>query len=84
MRFAFYTEIQDGRQKWWENVFGKSRQLTLLIQRGSKILTKSLSHTVSKIKCGFAFYKEIQDGHQKWWKNDFWESRQLTIGLCWW
>ena len=35
--FVFNAEIQDGRQKWQENEFYKSRQLTLQIPIRSKI-----------------------------------------------
>ena len=32
--FSFYAENQDGRHKWRENYFGKSRQLTLQLPWG--------------------------------------------------
>ena len=52
-------------------IFAKSRQLTLQIPCGSKIVKIALSHSVSEINTFFTFYAEIQDGRQKYWENDF-------------
>ena len=66
----FYTEIQDGRQKWRENDFWdnwpEDSADTMRIKNFIKI---ALAHSVSEIK---KFYTEIQDGREKWQENDFW------------
>ena len=56
-----------------KTIFGKRLQWTLLIARGSKILSKSLYRTPFH-KHVFIFYAEIQYGHQKWWENHFWQK----------
>ena len=35
--FAFYAEIQDGHQKWWENDFWEQLQITLFILHRNSI-----------------------------------------------
>ena len=64
--FAFYAEIQDGRQKWQENDFCENcpedSADTLWVKNFVEI---ALARSVSKINAFFAFYAEIQDGRQK-------------------
>ena len=59
----FYTEIQDGRQKWQEIDFWEKSPADYC----------SISHHF-RDKCIFVFYVEIQDGRQKWQEIDFWEK----------
>ena len=54
--------------------FAKSRQYTLYIPCGSKILSKSVYLAPFQDKCVFALYAEIQNGRQKWRENNFWEK----------
>ena len=62
----FKMVTKNGRK----TIFGKSRQLTLLIPWRSKIRQNhSISHRFPD-KCVLA---EIQDGRQKWQDIDFWE-----------
>ena len=64
--FAFYAEIQDGRQKWRQSDFCEMSPVhsadTLQVKNFIKI---TLSRIVSKINVFCFFYAEIQDGHQK-------------------
>ena len=75
--FAFYAEIQDGRQKWQENDFWDYSSIdsadTLRVKNFIEI---SLYHSVSETNAFFLFYTEIQDGRQKWRENDFGKSRK--------
>ena len=61
--FAFNAEIQDGRQKWWENDFLRkvtsSFVHTLRVKNFAEI---ALSHSFSRDKRVFPFNAEIQDG----------------------
>ena len=68
----FYTEIQDGNQKWWENLFKEKSLVDSVDSLRVKNFVK-ISHRLQD-KWVFAFYVEIQDGHQKWQENDFWEK----------
>ena len=70
--FAFYTEFQDGHQKWRENdFFGKKWQMTLHIPWGPKLSTKLL-YLASFLRLMYlTFYAEIHDGRQIWWKIIF-------------
>ena len=64
--FAFYAEIQDGRQKWWENDFCKESPVdsadTMWVKNFVEI---AVSRSISEINTFFLFYAEIQDGPQK-------------------
>ena len=63
---AFYAEIQDGRQKWWENDFWEKSPVDSVDNVGKKFCENgSISHRYGD-KCFFAFYAEIQDSCQKW------------------
>ena len=61
-------------------IFCKQLQMTLLIPCGSRILSKSLSLTISKINMNFAFYTKIQGSCQKWRETNFWGNS--CRGLC--
>ena len=67
--FAFYVEIQDGRQKWWESDFCEKPPVdsadNLQVRNFIEI---TLSRTVCQINL-FCIYAEIKDGHQKWWES---------------
>ena len=68
----FYAEIQDGRQKWWENDFWKKTPVEYAgTLRVKNFVEKILACFISKIN---TFYAEIQDGRQKWRKKDFSEN----------
>ena len=70
--FAFYTEIQDGRQKWRENDFWQKVASRLYRYPVSQKFRQN--HSISlcfRDKRFFAFYAEIQDGRQKWRENNF-------------
>ena len=73
--FAFYTEIQDGRQKWWQSDCCEMLPVhsadSLRVKNFIKI---ALSRNVSTINVFFVFYVEIQDGRQKWRESDFCEK----------
>ena len=63
--FEFYAEIQDGRQKWWENDFSGKKAAHSANAPGVKNLVEiALSPKVSEINA-FAFYAQIQHGCQK-------------------
>ena len=65
----FYAEIQEGRQKWWENDFcGKTPIEYAGTLRVKNFVEKFLACFISKIN---TFYAKIQDGRQKWWGKDF-------------
>ena len=74
--FAFYTEIQDGCQKWWENkLLEKSpgdSTVTLGVKNSAKI-----SHRF-RDKYVFVFCTEIQ----KKWKTNLGKIHQLTLHAC--
>ena len=73
--FAFYAEIQDGSQKWRENVV-----LQIITSRlcrypvGQKFRRNPSISLRLQDKHAFTFYTEIQDGHQKWRKTIFGKS----------
>ena len=78
--FAFYAEIQDGRQKWQESDFClKSPVDSLYTLRAKNFVKIALSRTVSEISV-FTFHAEIQDGHQKWRESDFCEKSPVHSG----
>ena len=64
--FAFYTEIEDGHQKWQENNFWeKSPDDSASTLRAKNFAKIALSHTTSKINAFF---------HKKLQEHDFWEK----------
>ena len=63
--FAFYAEIQDGRQNGGKAIFVKCHQYTLQIPCGLKIPSKSLISNRFQEKWVIAFYAEIYDGSKK-------------------
>ena len=70
--FLFNTEIQDGRQKWRENVFLQNNASRLCrYPESQKFRQNRYISLCFRDKCVFAFYAEIQDGRQKWRENDF-------------
>ena len=56
--FAFYAEIQDGRQKWWENDFCKKLPVdsanTLWVKNFVEV---ALSRSVSEINAFLCFQR---------------------------
>ena len=73
--FAFYTEIQDGRQKWREKQFlGKVANRVCTYPVGQKFRQNRSISLSFRVKRVFAFNAEIQDGRQKWRKNDVCEK----------
>ena len=58
--FSFYTEVQDGHQKWWENDYWENVASTLCRYTGggggSKILTKS--RTISETNVIFMHFTQ--------------------------
>ena len=63
--FAFYTEIQDARQKWQENYLCEKSPVDCRNHPGKKFRG---NHSISlhfRGKQGIAFYAKIQDGLQK-------------------
>ena len=67
----FNTEIQDGRQKWWENNFCEKSPVDCRYHAGQKFRrNSSISHSF-RDKLIFAFNTKIQDGCQKWRENNF-------------
>ena len=72
--FAFYVEIQDGRQKWsGENNFWGKSPADCRYPAGQKFCQNhSISHS----------YRE--DGHQKWRENDFWEKSPVDSADTLW
>ena len=58
--FAFYAEIQNGHQKWRENVFRENHQQTLEITCGSKISWKSLYLTPFEINRFLRFVQKLK------------------------
>ena len=70
--FAFNTEIQDGRQKWWENNFWEKSPIDSAFCRNRSIWSRYRDKWV------FVFYVEIQDGYQNWRKNDFWDNSPVV------
>ena len=78
--FAFYAEIQDGRQKWRESDFCLKSPVYSSYTRWAKNFVKlALSRTVSEISV-FTFHAEIKDGHQKWRESDFCEKLPVHCG----
>ena len=67
--FAFYVQIQDGRQMWQENDFCEVASRLCRYPVGQKFHRyRPISHPYQD-KGVFAFYEEIQDGRPKWWEN---------------
>ena len=60
-------------------IFAKSRQLTLQITWGSKILSKLFYLTPFPV---FAFNAEIQDVQQMWKENNFCEKAPVDSAPC--
>ena len=76
----FYAEIQDGRQKWWENDFcGKTPIEYAGTLRVKNFVKKFLACFISKIN---TFYAKIQDGRQKWWGKDFFFLYLFFFNIC--
>ena len=68
--FVFYTEIQDGCQKWWESDICLKSPVDCSYTLWAKNFVEiALSRTVSKISVS-TFHAEIQDGCQKWREGD--------------
>ena len=64
---VFYAEIQDGRQKWWENNFCKKSPVDSADTLAGEKFRRNRSISLSfRDKLAFAFNAEIQDGRQKW------------------
>ena len=62
--FAFYAEIQDGGQKWWESNFCLKLPVDASYTLWAKnFIEIALSRTVFEISV-FTFHTEIQDGRQ--------------------
>ena len=73
--FVCFTQIQDGRQKWWENDFlGKVASRRCRYPVGQKFCQNRSIPLCFRDKRVLAFYAEIQDVHQKWREKDFWEK----------
>ena len=75
--FTFYSEIQDGRQKWREGDFCEMSPLhsadTLRVKTFPEI---ALSYTVSKINAFLRFTKKFKMGAKNGGKAIFGKSRQ--------
>ena len=75
--FAFYTEIQDDRQKWREsNIWGKSpvdSAYTLWVEHFVEI---SLSYTISEINGLLRFMQKFKMATKSGMKAIFGKSRQ--------
>ena len=72
--FAFYAEIQDGRQKWRENDFWEKSPVDCRYPVGQNFHRNRSSLLLFRDKRVFAFYTEIQHGRKKWRENDFSEN----------
>ena len=78
--FVFNTDIQDGRQKWRENIFLRNNASRFCrYPVGQKFCGNHSILLCFRHKYIFAFYTEIQDGRQKWWENNL---RKVTSRLC--
>ena len=80
----FNTKIQDGRQKWRENIFFFCEIMPIDSAdtlRVKKFVQISLHFRDKHV---FAFYAEIQDGHQKLRENDFWEKSPIDSANTLW
>ena len=76
----FYAEIQDGRQKWWENDFSAKTPIEYAgTLRVKNFVEKFLACFISKIN---TFYAKIQDGRQKWWGKDFFFYIYFFFNIC--
>ena len=73
----FYAEIQDGRQKWWENDFGEKSPIesakALWIQNFVEI---TLALSVSKIKAFLHFMKKFKMAAKSGRKRNSAKNRQ--------
>ena len=59
--FAFYAEIQDGRQKWWENDFCEKLPVDYAVTRWVKNFVKTaLSYTVSEKNVVLCFAQKFK------------------------
>ena len=72
---TFYSEIQEGHQKWWDNNFCILVDAFAHIPGIKKWDEIVLSHTISEINGLLCFTQKFQDGHQKWWHNDCLKKR---------
>ena len=75
---VFYTEIQDGRQKWQENVFSEKSP-------GFKNVVKiALTRTFFKIYVFMGFTPKFKMAKQKWRQNNFGEKSPVdSIDTLW-
>ena len=75
--FAFYAEIQDGCQKWWENDFQEKSPVDsaymLQVQNFVKI---ALSRSVSEIKTFLHFTQKLKIAAKSGGKTIFWKCHQ--------
>ena len=79
--FAFYAEIQDGNQKWWESDFLKSRQYTLDTLGVENFDEIPLFRTVKEIEanlcfCIFCNKSKIKNGLHYWGEEIFLKNWQ--------
>ena len=83
--FAFYAEIQYGRQKWRGKRFmGKVTSRLCRHPTGQKFHRNRSISLHFEDKCTFVFFAEIQDGRQNWRINKFWEKSPVDSAdiLC--
>ena len=80
--FAFYAEIQDDHQKWWQSDFGEMSPVhstdTLWVKHFIKI---ALSRTVSKINAFLHFTQKFKMAAKNGGKAIFVKSRQQTLQI---
>ena len=77
--FAFYAEIQDGRQKWRENNFWEKSPHESADTLGSKISTKSC--TVSEITAVLHFKQKFKMVAKNGRKKIFWVTYLMTLRI---
>ena len=75
----FYAEIQDGHQKWHENIFGEKLPVdSVSILAGGRCQQFNQNHSIShrlRDEGIFAFYTELQDGP----RTALGENHQVTL-----
>ena len=78
--FTFHAEIQDGRQKWREVIFEKSRQYTLDTLGVENFDKIPLSHTVKEIEASGVNGKPVYRISFRLGRNDEIRKEYLSTG----
>ena len=82
--FALYAEIQDGRQKWWENNFWPNMADKSACSLWAKnFIEITLFRTVSEINVCLSFMQKFKMTAKNGRKTFFGKKCQITVQTLW-